>query len=200
MSTREPLEFGRYYHVYNRGNNGQCLFPENRNYPYFLTLYAKYLSSVATTYAYCLLPNHFHLLLRTMSQKEQKQLKPFEKVIHPSRAFNNMFIAYTKAINKAHGWTGALFERPFKRKPVMNEVYFQNLVVYIHQNPQKHGYVTDFRDWKFSSWGAMQTESSTKLARKDVFDWFGGIQKLEQAQCVKADEHEIYHLINEDRD
>ena len=59
MTSPSPLEYGQYYHIYNRGNNGENLFFEERNYPYFLKLYAHHILPVADTYAYCLLRNHF---------------------------------------------------------------------------------------------------------------------------------------------
>lgn len=64
MSKLEPLLPGHYYHIYNRGNNGETLFREDRNYRYFLQLYAKHIAPVAETYAYCLMPNHFHFLVQ----------------------------------------------------------------------------------------------------------------------------------------
>lgn len=54
-----PLFPGHYYHIYNRGNNGEDIFLEARNYDYFLNLYQKYISPIAETFAYCLLKNHF---------------------------------------------------------------------------------------------------------------------------------------------
>lgn len=200
--SMEPLDFGMYYHIYNRGVNGQSIFPQKRNYQYFLKLYAKYLAPVAQTFAYSLLPNHYHFALRTLTKAEQRERKPFggQELIVPSRAFNNMFIAYTKAVNKAVGRTGPLFERPFRRKQINSADYFQNLIVYIHQNPQKHGYVDDFRDWKYSSWGAYQVDSVSQLARQDVFDWFGGKTHLAQAHQERADEDSILYLIQDDLD
>ena len=70
MTNPEPLQFGQYYHIYNRGNNGETLFCEDRNYPYFLKLYAKYTEPVSETYAYCLMSNHFHLLVRIKDYEE----------------------------------------------------------------------------------------------------------------------------------
>ena len=72
MTSPSPLQYSTYYHIYNRGNNRQNVFFEERNYRYFLQLYAKYIEPVADTYAYCLLPNHFHLLVRTKSVDEQE--------------------------------------------------------------------------------------------------------------------------------
>jgi hypothetical protein len=64
MSKPTPLRYGEYYHIYNRGNNRENVFIEERNYPYFLKLYAKHVEPIADTYAYCLLRNHFHVLVR----------------------------------------------------------------------------------------------------------------------------------------
>jgi len=60
----EYLQPGKYYHIYNRGNNKEILFRETGNYEYFLRLYDKYISPIAQTYAWCLMPNHFHLLIQ----------------------------------------------------------------------------------------------------------------------------------------
>jgi putative transposase len=74
MTSPTPLEYGQYYHIYNRGNNGENLFFEERNYPYFLKLYAHHILPVANTYAYCLLRNHFHALVRIRTEEEQQTL------------------------------------------------------------------------------------------------------------------------------
>jgi len=64
MQILEPLSPGSYYHIYNRGIAGFILFQEVDNYEHFLGLYDKYISPVAETYAWVLMPNHFHLLVR----------------------------------------------------------------------------------------------------------------------------------------
>ena len=154
MSKPIPLQFGETYHIYNRGNNRERLFFEAENYRYFLTLYAKYIEPVAETYAYCLLGNHFHLLVRIKTEVEQGQepqedqtRRVFEtlrvsdpaevsehRVLQPSQQFSNLFNAYTKAINKRYQRSGSLFEHPFERIRVHSDAYFQQLVIYIHQN------------------------------------------------------------------
>ncbi|MBU8892556.1 MAG: hypothetical protein KOO66_07235 [Bacteroidales bacterium] len=60
----QTIEFGRYYHIYNRGINSGNLFEENTNYEHFLKLYEKYINPIADTYAWCLMKNHFHFLVR----------------------------------------------------------------------------------------------------------------------------------------
>ncbi len=58
MNNTIPLEYGKYYHVYNRGINSCELFSEKANYEYFLRLYDKYIPLIADTYAWCLMGNH----------------------------------------------------------------------------------------------------------------------------------------------
>jgi hypothetical protein len=73
MTSPSPLEDGEYYHIYNRGNNGENLSFEGRNYRHFLNLYAQHVVAVADTYAYCLLRNHFHVLIRVKTVEEREQ-------------------------------------------------------------------------------------------------------------------------------
>ena len=101
MSKLEPMQHSQYYHIYNRGNNGEVLFREQRNYSYFLNLYARYIKPVAETYAYCLMNNHFHLLVR---------IEDKDRSYEASHAFANLFGTYTKAFNKAYQRTGSLIE------------------------------------------------------------------------------------------
>ena len=68
-STKTYVEDG-YYHIYNRGTNGENIFIEERNYDLFLKLYEKHISPVADTFAYCMLRNHFHVDMRVKSEEE----------------------------------------------------------------------------------------------------------------------------------
>jgi len=117
--TTAPLIPGMCYHIYNRGNNQENLFLEKRNYPYFLSLYAKHIEPIADTFAYCLMRNHFHISARIKTEEEWIQTtqvsKTFnasskKKIFDPSQSFSNLFNAYAKAINKGYGRTGSLFE------------------------------------------------------------------------------------------
>ena len=70
MQNSEPLTYGNYFHIYNHGVGNRNLFSEPDNYEYFLDLYDEYISPVAETYAWCLMPNHFHLLARIKEKAE----------------------------------------------------------------------------------------------------------------------------------
>ena len=209
MTSPTPLEYGQYYHIYNRGNNRENIFIEERNYRHFLRLYAKYLLPVADTYAYCLLRNHFHLLVRIRTVEEQAEtLRVLEtlrvsdafKPKKPSQEFGNLFNAYAKAINKAYARTGSLFENPFGRIPVTSESYLVYLVTYIHQNPQKHGFVTDFRLWPYSSYHAVVSRQPTHLERDEVLAWFQGPAPFEDAHRRAVSDAQIAPLVSDDFD
>ena len=195
MSNPVPLQHGRYYHIYNRGNNRENIFQEERNYRYFLRLYAQHIEPIAATYAYCLLRNHFHFLVRI---KDLTGLKNLSGLKQPSQYFSNLFNAYAKAFNKAYDRTGALFQRPFGRIEVTSDAYFTYLVVYIHQNPQKHGFVDDFSDWTYSSYHAHLSDKPTRLMRDDVLDWFDGLKGFEMSHQLEADVSLLGPLVLED--
>ena len=65
------MDQGSFYHIYNRGNNKEKIFFEEKNYRHFLKLFDKYLSPYVDVYAYCLMPNHFHFLIRVKMVEEQ---------------------------------------------------------------------------------------------------------------------------------
>ena len=67
---KPPLEYGKYYHIYNRGNNYEDIFTENSDYKHFLNIYDIYIHPVADTYAWCLMKNHFHILVRIKEEPE----------------------------------------------------------------------------------------------------------------------------------
>jgi putative transposase len=202
MSSPEPLQPDQYYHIYNRGINGERLFREARNHRYFLKLWAKYVEPVAQTYAYCLLSNHFHFLVRIREIETGPVANPrFAEtgpVLYVSRQFNNLFIAYAKAFNKAYHRTGSLFESPFKRRRVDHDRYLAALVAYIHRSPQKQGFVDDFRDWPYSSYHAVLSTQATRIPRAAVLDWFDGPAGFKEAHVMLVDEAIIEPLIAED--
>jgi len=199
MSQPEPLVPGEYYHIYNRGNNRENLFRVERNYDYFMRLYAKYISPLAVTFAFCLLRNHFHLLVQILELEALRAIRPFvsieEAQDYISLQFANWFGTYTKAFNKAYGRSGNLFMRPFKRKRVDSDRYFQQLIIYIHHNPQTHGLVTDFRAWPYSSYGILTSDRKTTVRRTEVLTWFDGLQPFVAAHQIAANEGAMRDLL-----
>lgn len=209
MNLNAPLLPETFYHIYNRGINGEDLFKQERNYNYFLSKYNIYLEPVVETYAYCLLKNHFHLLIRVKDidtlnnfYVEQSKNKEIKQGLHNpdfivSKQFAKLFSSYTQSINIATNRTGSLFETPFKRIEVKNETYLNNLIWYIHNNPQKHGFINDFRDYPHSSYQAHLSNRITKLKRKEVIEWFGNSTDFKSFHNEIQNENNINNLIIE---
>jgi putative transposase len=163
-----PITYGTFYHIYNRGNNRENIFFQERNYAYFLELWWKHISPIAETWAYCLLRNHFHVAVYI---KKKEHLSGFNKP--PSQYFSNFFNAYARGLNISTQRTGALFQRPFKRIPVGSTSYLIRLIVYIHQNPQKHHFTENFRDWNYLYYHELISDAATRLQRDRVIKLFG---------------------------
>ena len=203
MEAKTRLLHGHYYHIYNRGNNSSPIFFETENYYHFLRLYAKYIEPIAETYAWCLLKNHFHLLVRIKEKEEiiatdltyNTTTQP--KVIEPYRQFSHLFNAYTQAINKRHHRTGSLFENKYERKLVTTEEYFQQLIFYIHNNPVHHGLVKQMSLYPWSSYETMLSEKPTMLQRNKVIDFFFGKENYIYYHANQKNANEIQDLIIE---
>jgi putative transposase len=215
LATKEhyytKFEEGYFYHVYNRSIDKQPLFRSNDNFRYFLKKYDEYLSPVADTYAYCLLGNHFHILLRVKEDlttfgklSNLPTRHPFaEKATHEivSHQFRKFFQSYAMAFNKQHKRIGTLFQTPFKRALVNDDAYFTRLVYYIHANPQYHGLIDDFREWPWSSYARILIEKPSKLKKQEVINWFGDKNKFlsyhNEYHKMLADEKLIEELEDE---
>ncbi len=182
------LQPAQFYHIYNHANGHENLFLEEKNYHFFLGKIKLYLLPVCNLYAYCLMPNHFHLLVRIKNDGEIVKLlesfETFQKLnseelfIHIekkiSKSFSNLCSSYTQAFNKVYQRKGSLFMPNFKNTLVENELSFCNMVHYIHSNPVHHGFVKNITDWKFSSFNSLISEKLTELERDYVLDAFGG--------------------------
>ncbi|MDN3676864.1 hypothetical protein QWY90_06020 [Flavobacterium paronense] len=187
MKIIQPLEIGKYYHIYNRGINSDILFKESSNYEHFLRLYDTHIDPIAETFAWCLMKNHFHFLVRIKDNEEITT----EKKIPPSQSFSNLFNAYTKAFNKSYNRHGALFERPFKRKEINYDNYFQNTIVYIHNNPVNHTICEHPLEYPWSSYISSISDKPTNLQRKEVIKIFGDIDNFKYAHQLKRSDSSI---------
>ncbi len=180
MQKLETFTYGNFYHLYNRGINSCNIFNEEDNFRYFLSLYEKYVDPIAETYAWVLMPNHFHFLVRvndapTATATPVRVLNPDggrRNIGTPSQQLSKLFNAYAQAFNKRFERHGSLFERPFKRKMVTDDNYLRQLVLYIHNNPVHHGFCDDPEDYPWSSYQTCVTAKPTKLKRDTVIEMF----------------------------
>lgn len=198
------------YHVYNRTVNKKPMFLSDDNYAFFIRQFDKYLSNYIKIYAYCLLGNHFHFMIKvndltdlTTSQKLSNLKKGVsnlkEKTTHDivSHQFKKFFQSYAMAFNKQQNRVGTLFQTPFKRVSVKDENYFRELVCYINTNAQKHHLIKNFKDWKWSSYNSIVYNKRTKLLKDELIDYFNDIENLiychqEYAKKIDATERDFF--------
>ena len=162
----EILEKDNFYHIYNRGINGANIFLKNENKRFFLNQFDKYLTEKISVYAYCLMDNHFHFIVK---------IDENEKIV--TQGFSNFFNSYAKAFNTQNNRTGSLFEKHFKRIRLQNEEYLKNLILYVHLNP-KHHLDLNFKEYRFSSYQSIISIKETKLKRDEVINLFGDLDNF----------------------
>ena len=146
MSIRKVVFVpGEYYHIYNRGNSKQVIFHDKQDYNRFLALLYAVNSKQNIIFrlvfndmykfdrgerfvsigGYCLMPNHFHLLL---TETEDGSISKF---------MQKLTTAYSMYYNEKYARTGSLFEGKFKSEHANNDRYLKYLFSYIHLNPIK---------------------------------------------------------------
>lgn len=191
------------YHVYNRANGNEKLFNTPENYKFFIEKYKQHIHPIADTFCYCLMPNHFHLLIRIKSKDVLLNLTGLEDLSgfkgkgstksnltgfrnlsglevehYITQQFSNFFNSYSKAINKQKGRKGSLFIRPFKRKQIDSKHYLQNLVQYIHFNPVEAEICLKPENYNQSSYNSLISEAKTLLCRKETISWFDDVDNF----------------------
>jgi putative transposase len=147
---------GMYYHIYNRGVSKVTIFREESNFLFTI----KKIKECSQTnnismIAYCLMPNHYHFLVRQGGEEPAGNLPQF------------VFNSYTKAYNKKYDTSGTLFEGRFRAKVVQTKSHLFHLCRYIHGNPVKDGLVTDPADWPYSNYLEWIGERDGNLVDRD---------------------------------
>ncbi len=189
----EPLLQDYFYHVFARTNNRERLFVSDENYRFFLRRYTDFLLPIAKTYAYALLENHVHFLIK---MRDEQTLATFCETTNQGRTrsdaflesddpytpikpetvasyqFQRFFTSYAKAFNKQQSRYGNLIQRPFKRKMIkMSRICFS---CFTSSTIRKSMATTDFRSYKWSSYQSFLSDAPTKIERAELLDWFGG--------------------------
>lgn len=189
----EPkLEYNSVYHIYNCGINGCSIFHDDEDYDRFLSNYSKFIEPIAETYAWSLLGNHFHIVVKikkneniqTLKQLGLFELKSIElsedKKPDITKQFSHLFNAYAQFFNYKYNRHGALFERPFKRKKIDNREYFKRCLIYVHQNPLKHEFVTRLKDYRYTSFNLIFSDDYGFIQKSTVLKFFDDLVDFER--------------------
>lgn len=179
---------GEFYHLFNHANGWENVFIEEKNYSFFLQKLAKHITPVCRIYAYCLMKNHFHLLVQVRQpgelrllfgkDKEGRELNDKKLVLKVSKAYANFFSSYTLAFNKVYKRMGSLFIPNMKTELINSDDYFRNAVLYIHGNPVHHKFVRTIEEWEHSSYKIFLSNRDTRLERDYVLKVFGGLDNF----------------------
>lgn len=166
-TTTLPIESGRIYHIYNHAVGSDTLFRGQSDYNRFINDWQKRMPAVAEVYAYCLLPNHFHMML---------------KVIAPPKDFSNAFgvvcNAYSKYYNNKMKRMGSLFVKPFKRRIADSDSDLAWLPWYIHRNPMHHNISYDWEHYPWSSFKDYLAGTSALVNFKFLLEFYGGLDSM----------------------
>lgn len=189
---KTPIEEGGYYHIFNRGINGERLFQSPLHYSKFLNFYSHYMSDFVNTYAYCVLPNHFHFLVQIKDRNEYFGLST------PSNQFRKLFIKYALYFNHQTNRYGNLFCKNFKRLQVKDDEYLRQLVFYIHSNPRKHRLISDYRNYRYSSFDEIIRGDNRLVDSETTCSWFNSTSELVDFHDYKTNEMILNWLAIED--
>jgi putative transposase len=188
----QKLKEDQFFHIYNRSVGKEYLFRNDADCDFFLQKWNQYLSPYLDTYAYCLMGNHFHFLVKIKNVDEEflKSLQK-EKTVAARKLlktelkkemdlnsflvdqFKRLFTAYARKFNDLQKRHGSLFQTRFKRVRVEAGTAVLEKIAYIHHNPIHHGFHSVYHDWKYSSYDAYLGNQPTFLARKNGLELFG---------------------------
>ena len=162
-SRKLVLQEWIFYHVYNRGFGKETIYFEYKDYKRFVENMVRYKDEFdgIQIYAWCLIPNHFHMLLK--STKSGLEISDFMRKLQQSYAmyFKIKYKSLSPDLNLLK--LPQLFEWRFKAKMIDNEDYLDNVANYIVFNPIKHKIVEKIEDWDWTSYHQMDEKPSQDL-------------------------------------
>jgi putative transposase len=178
-SNIQPLYPGSIYHVFNRAIGNEKLFMKEEDHFEWIKYIKKYVLPLSELYAYCLLPNHYHFLLRVNHDTSASLF---------SKGMSDAANSFCKWYNRQYKRKGGLFIKPFKRKLIEDDHQLAWTTWYIHRNPMHHGYTNDWSNWKFSSFQMFFSEKPTSLSRNFILAFFGNKEELLKQHTLNAND------------
>lgn len=154
---KKPIVPDKIYHIYNRGVDKRPIFLNKNDWEFFYAKMRDYFKPEhASLLAFCLMPNHYHLIVLTHSKEfSLKVMQPF-------------MLSFVKRINKKYQRAGTLFQGPFQSKVVESEGSLLQLSRYIHLNPVKAKLVDKPEDWEYSSYRDYIGYRKNNFIRTDI--------------------------------
>jgi REP element-mobilizing transposase RayT len=172
------VEPGLFYHICNRAVGNEQLFRHFFDYNDWMMDLEKIILPVANLHAYCILDNHYHLLVR---------IRECTNGMAFSKSVNRLQSIHAKRFNYKYQRKGSLFISPFNRIPVKDDAQLAWVLWYIHRNPLHHGKTENWEDYSYSSYCYYKYNRASFLDTSYMFDFFGGQDQLIQHHQSQAD-------------
>ena len=195
---KAPFEFQKHYHILFRSIDGISLFKTEKEHIFFLEKWKRFTDPVFETWAYSLLDNHTHFIVKVKQQQEVIQMlsaltedaktKAIQEFLEKKedtligqiveRQINSFMVSFTNTYNNIIERRGGLFQQPFRRSLIATDAHLQQAIVYAHANAQKHKLVKDFKTHRFNSYHAILDRNETFVNFTAVLNFFDGIDKF----------------------
>ena len=167
MGRNLRIQIPGYYHVFNRANNRRSIHLASDTYQCFLSL-LEYISVKfkLTIYAYCVMANHYHIVLKTTED-------------NLSRAFQEFGRIYSRHINQVVHGAGPTFESRYRSKYIDTDAYFLQVIRYVHLNPVEANIVDHPSEYFWSSFSQYLNEESSLIPVHDILGRFQNISEFD---------------------
>ena len=196
---KAPFLPGSYYHIVCKSIDGLILFNEEKDYRVFKERFKQFTSAFFEVWAYNLIPNHTHHIIKTRPaqeiaetisgfQKEEqskamlrfldaiKDENSFDEMIE--RQMNSLLVSYANYCNNKRGRKGGIFQKPFKRIRIEDDSHLQEAIIYTNANAQKHKLVRDFKEHPYSSYADIINGNGQFTEIDKQIGFFGGLDNF----------------------
>ena len=205
---KAPFSPEAHYHIVCKCIDGLKLFNDERDYLVFKERFKQFTFIFFEVWSYSLLQNHTHHIIKTKSAeniiksisalpKEEhtksmqlflndgKNENLFDEMIE--RQMNSFLVSYSSYCNNKRGRKGGIFQKPFKRIKIEDDIHLQQAIVYTNANAQKHKLVNDFKKHSYSSYAAIINEDDYFVETENVINFFGSKENFIKIQQDQVD-------------
>jgi putative transposase len=207
LEFKAPFQPEYFYHLVCKSIDGILLFKEHTDYKVFLQRFQQFTNQVLDVWSYFLLTNHTHHIVKikslatilenikkvtdqTMAMKtlvdDQNNELFFDAMIE--RQMNSFLVSFANYTNNKYNRKGGLFQKPFRRIQVADDIHLQQAIIYVHA--QKHNIVKDFKEHPYSSYSVIINGNAAYIDNSNVIDFFGGAEKF---VSIHKDQVDLYY-------